>query len=85
MGLIQLVQLLAAIVPLIHPVVQVVEQAFPNAKQGAAKLDAALSVISSILPAAGATVEQIAALESPIKAVIGTVVAGLNASGVFKH
>ena len=84
MEIFELLRLLAAALPLIHQTVLLVEALFPNAKQGAAKLDAAVNIISDVLPQVGATTDQVAQLVTPVKAIIGTVVSGLNAAGVLK-
>jgi len=91
MGFLQMIQLLFKILPLIHPIVTLVEQLFPNAGQGAAKLDAAINAVQTILPTVGATAEQIAAMNSPvvpgapspIAGAVNAVVGLVNASGGF--
>ena len=85
MQAIKLIQLLAAVLPLVHSAVITVEQMFPNAGQGAAKLDAAVSLIESSLQSIGASADQIAALAAPVKGIIGSIVGTLNATGLFKH
>ncbi len=79
MQLIKLLQLLAAVLPLVQSAVQAVEQMFPAAGQGAKKLEAALELVN------GTSAEQLQQLAAPIKATVSSIVAAFNASGLFKH
>ena len=85
MQLIKLLQLLAAVLPLVQSAVQAVETMFPAAGQGAQKLDAALELVHGNLAALGASAEQLQQLASPIKATVSSIVSAFNASGLFKH
>lgn len=75
-----IVQTVAAVIPLLHQLCQVVEQQFPGAKRGAEKLDAALSMFSSIAPTLGPVLGPIAAAlpSGALKTIISALVGGMN-------
>jgi len=81
---VKLMQLLAAVLPLAHSAIAVVEQMFPSAGQGAKKLDAVVSLVESSLSTLGASVDQISALAPLLKGIISTFVGIMNVTGIFK-
>lgn len=82
-NILELLTLIAGLLPLVHQTVQVVEQAIPGAAKGAQKLDAATQIIGAVLPTVGATAQQIAALQPAIKGVISGTVSAMNAGGTL--
>lgn len=82
-NLLQILTLIAGLLPLVHQTVLVVEQAIPGAAKGAQKLDAATQIVSAVLPAVGATAQQIEALQPAIRGVINGTVSAMNAGGVL--
>lgn len=76
-----IIKLLIQILPMIHPIVTLVEQLFPNAGSGAAKLDAAVNLVQGVLSSAGVPVDP--AAKPAIAGTVSAVVGAINAAGGF--
>lgn len=81
MNIFAIVKLLMQILPMIHPIVVLVEQLFPNAGNSAAKLDSAVNLVQGVLTGAGVEVDP--AMKPAIAGAVNAVVAAVNASGGF--
>ena len=83
MGLMELIKLIAMLLPVIHQIVLLVEGLFPNAGQGARKLDAAVGIIESVLPTVGVAADQASQIAANLRPVISGVVSALNLAGAL--
>lgn len=79
MHFLELLNLIAGLIPVIHQTVLTVETLIPQAKAGAQKLDCATQIVASALPAIGATVQQIQAIKAATPGLINATVAAMNA------
>lgn len=73
------VQLVTVLLPMIHQIVLLVEQAFPGAKRGAEKVDAVVEAVTNLAPAIGVSAQQAASLKDSVQAIASTVVSAYKA------
>lgn len=75
MDLSKLLKIFSDLLPVVHTAIKELEPLFPNAHQGAAKADAAVQIVSAILPASGEPDEHVQAVQQALPAVVGAITA----------
>jgi predicted RNA polymerase sigma factor len=81
----EIVKTLLSLFPLIIAAIQAIEQAFPHANQGAAKLEMVKGVIANAYSVGNASTVTLEKLTPGIESIVKNAVGIFNAVGVFKE
>jgi hypothetical protein len=82
MGFLNLLQIIAGLLPVVKESVSIAESMF-GPKQGTAKLAAAVDLVNAAMPKAEEFAQHVDTVAAVVKPLIQSVVAAANASGVF--
>lgn len=83
MQYLKIIAMIGSLLPMIHQLIIWAEAQFPNAKSGAAKLDAVVTTVTNILPTLGTSIDTIKNIVAPLKATISGMVSVMNTAGTL--